>query len=439
VKSSLNERIGLQQRPLPVFTALIGLTVLLTCVAPRASVPMLLLLALSALPSTLQGWQLDRARFWSVLKDPLLASGLVLLGYLALNTFWALDPGAAVAKVAVVVVIAAAVALALNAASRLESGPLYLGATLLATAVAIGAVLVAVELATGQLLTRFSYNLLPILRPAGSKDLMMSGDRVVAIAAYELNRNLALLIMALWSALLVIMRHPKIRQPRLLAGGLFILVAVSAFYSVHETSMIAIAASGAVFLLSLYWSRAVQRGLMAVWCLGFILAIPLGLFFYQTAGLHKAPWLPRTAQARVIIWGYTAEKIPDHPFLGLGVRSTRVLDQAQAPAADRPPGHVFARRTGRHAHNIFLQSWYELGLVGAALVMLFGIAVLRRIATLPSGLQPYGHAVVACVVVFASLAWGMWQSWLLAGYALTAIYLVLAVRFAAEQGRDGAA
>jgi len=367
------------------------------------------------------------------------ASGLVLLGYLVLNSLWALDPGAAVAKVATVVLIAAASALALYAANRLESGPLYLGATLLVAAVAVGAVSVAIELATGQMLTRLSYNLLPILRPSGSKDLFMSGDRVVAIAAYELNRNLALLIMALWSALLVVMRHPKIRQPRLLAGGLFILVAVTAFYSVHETSMIAIAVSGAVFLLSLYWSRAAQRGLMAVWCLGFILAIPLGLFFYQSAGLHKAPWLPSTAQARVIIWGYTAERIVDNPLLGLGVRSTRVLDQAQAAAAERPQGHVFARRTGRHAHNIFLQSWYELGLVGAALVMLFGIAVLRRIATLPSGLQPYGHAVVSCVVVIASLAWGMWQTWLLAGYALTAIYLLLAVRFAREQGGERAA
>jgi len=418
---------------------MIGLAALLTCLAPRASVPMLLLLALLALPSTLQVWQPNLARFWSALKDPLIASGLILLAYLALNSLWALDPGAAVAKVATVAMIAAASALALYAVSRLEPGSLYLGATLLAVAVSAGAVLVAIELATGQIITRFSYNLLPILRPAGSKDLFMSGDRVVAIAAYELNRNLGLLIMALWSALLVVMRHPKIRQPRLLAGGLFILVAVTAFYSVHETSMIAIGVSGAVFWASLYWSRAVQRGLMAVWCLGFILAIPLGLFFYQAAGLHKAPWLPSTAQARIIIWGYTAEQIPKNPLLGVGVRSTRVLDQARAGDAERPQGHVLARRTGRHAHNIFLQSWYELGLVGAALVALFGIAVLRRISTLPSRLQPFGHAVFASVVVFASLAWGMWQTWLLAGYALTAVYLLLAVRFARERGRDGAA
>ena len=432
MKSSLIERIGLQHRPLLAFTCLIGLAALLTCLAPRASVPLLMLLALSAVPSLLQAWQPDGARFWSGLKDPLLASGLVLLGYLALNALWALDPAAAIAKVATVAMIAAALSLALYAVVRLEPGLMYLGATLLTAAVAVGAVFVAIEMASGQMLTRLGYNLLPVLRPGGSKDLMMSGDRVVAIAAYELNRNLALLVMMLWSALLVIMRHPRIRRPRLLAGGLFILVAVTAFYSVHETSMIALAASAAVFLLSLYWCQAVQRGLIAVWCLGFILAIPLGLLFYQTAGLHKAPWLPSTAQARIIIWGYTAEKIPENLVLGIGVRSTRVLDQARAPDAERPEGHVFARRTGRHAHNIFLQSWYELGLVGAGLVMLLGLAVLKRIATLPSELQPYGHAVFASVLVFASLAWGMWQTWLLAGYALTVVYLLLAVRFARE-------
>lgn len=410
---------------------------MLTCLAPRASVPVLMLLALSALPSLLGDWRPDRSRFWSGFKDPILASGLVLVCYLALNAFWALDPAAAMAKVATVVVIAAALMLAVYAVGRLELGLPYLGATLLALAVSIGAVFVAAELATGQALTRFSYNLLPFLRPSSSKDLMMSGDRVVGIAAYELNRNLALLGMMLWSAMLILMRHPRIRLPRLLAGSLFIFVAVTAFYSVHETSMIALAASAAVFLLSLYWTRGVQRGLIAIWCLGFILAIPLGLFFYQTASLHKAQWLPGTAQARIIIWGYTAEQISDNPFFGIGVRSTRVLDQARAGNAERPEGHVLARRTGRHAHNIFLQSWYELGLVGAALMMLFGLAVLRRIATMPDDVQPYGHAVFASVVVFASLAWGMWQTWLLAGYALTVVYLLLAVRFAREQGHQG--
>ena len=400
---------------------------------------MLMLLAVSALPVLLHGWRTGGNQLWSGLVDPLVASGLVLLGYLALNAMWALDPAAAIAKVGTVAMIAAALSLVLYAVGRLESGLLDLGATLLVVAVSVGAAFVAIELATGQVLTRFSYNLLPFLRPGGSKDVFMSGDRVVAIAAYELNRNLALLVMMLWSALLVVARHPRIRMPRPLAGGLFTLVAVTALYSEHETSMTALAVSGAVFLFSLRWSQAVQRGLIAVWCLGFILAIPLGLILYQTAELHKAPWLPSTAQARIIIWGYTAEKIPENPFLGIGVRSTRVLDKPRALDAARPEGHVFARRTGRHAHNVFLQSWYELGLAGTALVLLFGLAVLRRIATLPSELKPYGHAVFASVVVFAALAWGMWQTWLLAGYALTAVYLLLAVRFAREQSRHGSA
>ena len=118
MKSSLIERIGLQHRPLLAFTCLIGLAALLTCLAPRASVPLLMLLALSAVPSLLQAWQPDGARFWSGLKDPLLASGLVLLGYLALNALWALDPAAAIAKVATVAMIAPALSLALNAEVR---------------------------------------------------------------------------------------------------------------------------------------------------------------------------------------------------------------------------------------------------------------------------------------------------------------------------------
>jgi len=32
-------------------------------------------------------------------------------------------------------------------------------------------------------------------------------------------------------------------------------------------------------------------------------------------------------------------------------------------------------------------------------------------------------------MVIAGLAWGMWQTWLLAAYALSALYLALGLRF----------
>ena len=436
MKSLLIERIGHRSGSLRVFAVLIGLAALVTCLAPRASVPMLALLALSALPALLRGPDAERvgSRASFGFKDPLIVSALVLLLYLALNALWALDGSAAFSKVAAAAAIAAALWLANCALRRMEPAMVYLGATLLIVAVCLGAAFLATELVSGQHLKRFALNMVPALRPESAKDLTLSDGLVVRIAAYELNRNLALLIMMLWPALLVVMRHPSIQMPRWLAGALFMLVALTAFFSEHETSAIAIAFSALVFLISLYWSTGVQRGLVAVWCLGFLLAIPIAQLAYHSVELHKAPWLPATGQARIILWAYTAEKVSENPLAGIGIRSTRVLDAEQAPRAEQPEGHVFGRRSGRHAHNIFLQSWYELGLIGAALVMVFGLSVLGKISALPDGIRPYGHALFASILVFASLAWGMWQTWLLSGYALAAIYFLLAGRFAETRG-----
>ena len=45
-------------------------------------------------------------------------------------------------------------------------------------------------------------------------------------------------------------------------------------------------------------------------------------------------------------------------------------------------------------------------------------------------LKPFGYALFSAFMVIAGLAWGMWQTWLLAAYALSALYLALGMRFA---------
>jgi hypothetical protein len=73
-----------------------------------------------------------------------------------------------------------------------------------------------------------------------------------------------------------------------------------------------------------------------------------------------------------------------------------------------------------------LQSWYELGLFGAVLMAIAGAAVAWRMQLLPGLAQPFAAAAFATLMTIASLAWGMWQVWLLCAIALVPIYLVLA-------------
>jgi len=169
----------------------------------------------------------------------------------------------------------------------------------------------------------------------------------------------------------------------------------------------------------------VARGLAIAWCFGFVLVIPLDFLAFK-ADLHQAKWLPMSARARIIIWEYTAERVLENPFLGIGADSTPSMKaKAKTATPDQPKGFVIRRTTGQHAHNLFLQSWYELGVFGVILAAIAGAAVALRILLLPAAAQAYGAASFTMVAVIAAFAWGMWQVWLICAVGLLPLYLLM--------------
>jgi O-antigen ligase len=136
--------------------------------------------------------------------------------------------------------------------------------------------------------------------------------------------------------------------------------------------------------------------------------------------------MPSSFKARIIIWEYTAERALERPWIGIGARSTRDLRQAE-DLAEKPEGFVLSRNTGIHAHNIFLQSWYELGLVGVILIAFASAMIALRISLLPLEVVPFAGATFTIFLATASVAWGMWQTWLICAVGLMAVYLRLAV------------
>jgi hypothetical protein len=92
---------------------------------------------------------------------------------------------------------------------------------------------------------------------------------------------------------------------------------------------------------------------------------------------------------------------------------------------EKPKGFVFRRTTGQHAHNLFLQSWYELGLFGTILVAIAGAAAALRLRVLPQEAQAYGAAAFTLFAVIATFAWGMWQVWLVCAIGLLPLYLLM--------------
>jgi O-antigen ligase len=204
----------------------------------------------------------------------------------------------------------------------------------------------------------------------------------------------------------------------------FLALAVPIAISEHDSSQVGLIASLLIFALTWVRPSAVARGLALAWCLGFVLVIPLDFLAFK-ADLHKADWLPKSARARIIIWEYTAERVLDNPWLGIGADSTPAVKAKAVDAPDKPEGFVFRRTTGQHAHNLFLQSWYELGLFGTILAAVAGAAAALRILLLPPAAQPYGAACFTLFAVIAAFAWGMWQVWLVCAIGLLPLYLLM--------------
>lgn len=418
----------------PWLTAIFFVIPLLSCAVPRLT-PVLFFIAGLALI----GAAMTRGSDWRELLRPN-AALLVLLACVAyglINAIWAVDRSLALAKAAALGAMVLVAFAATSATASLEPKLLRRVALAFVAAMATGAVFLLLELLTDGWLTRMAMSLIDLIRPHHVKHSAMTGERVTYINLSELNQNINLLTFGLWPGLLILggMESPKRRW--LAIAGFFVLLAVPIAISEHDSSQVALVVSVPVLLLAWRWRRPVVGALAVLWVLAFVLVIPADMLAYRE-GLHLVSWLPTSARARVIIWDTTAERVFAHPWLGIGLDSTAALTAETKDDADQPQGFVYKRSTGHHAHDVFLQTWFELGLVGVVLFALAGVLSALRILLLPQFAQPFAAASFATFFAVAAFAWSMWQTWFMAAIALVPLYLGIGAAFIRSLRMDAA-
>ena len=159
---------------------------------------------------------------------------------------------------------------------------------------------------------------------------------------------------------------------------------------------------------------------LAGWTAAVLAVLPAATLAYK-GGLHENAKIPDTGQARIILWNFTAHKFLERPLLGVGAFATHAIDDALKPTAQILPGENYAQRTGQHSHNIFLQTWFELGAIGALLLLGSGVLLWRSIAGLPDVAQPFVLATFASAMCIGAFTWGLWQEWYQSLFALSAL------------------
>jgi hypothetical protein len=111
-------------------------------------------------------------------------------------------------------------------------------------------------------------------------------------------------------------------------------------------------------------------------------------------------------------------------------QSTRVFE----------PGTQSPRETNIHAHNAYVQVWYEAGAVGVILLLSIGLLTIGAMSRTPPWVQPFLFATFASQALVAAFGFSVWAPWLLSSFVLAAIFASPAVALAlrdAEARRPG--
>lgn len=369
-------------------------------------------------------------------RQPVVAALLLLGLWALLSVIWAADRAEALNKSVLLAFLSFVAGWTLLALKQMRPEVTRHVATVVVITFASVLVYLFLEEASGHSIKRLMFIVLPFTQPLGKQIGDAEGD--MNVAGYISNRNMAAVALLIWPVLLMTWtRLDRARRwPVTLSIAGFALASVA--MSKHETSLIALALSAAVAGICRLWPKFGLGVVAAGWVVATMLVVPLTGWAAHGAKLHSAPWLPNSARHRVVIWAYTSEQVQHRPLLGVGAASTKLIDHRRGPNVEPLPGTQYQWRSGPHAHNVFLQVWYELGAIGAALLCAAGLALVTVLSRLPPAALPFGAATMTAAAVIGAFTWGLWQAWFLAAFAVAAVVMGLAVHAVRTTGEGQA-
>ena len=362
--------------------------------APLALIPMALTLIL--------GWRAG----WrpGVPQSPVLLLGLLLVGWGAITSLWAPEPG----RAALLAVTLAAMMLLAHAAAGAAQGARLL--PWIGFGLVFGLAAAFADWQSGNALRAAVRGLKEV------PEALMFGLKPAAS------------LMALLLPMAFALPWPWVARIGLLALGAGVLIALPG-----ETARLATIAGLGAAVLGLVAPRFGPR-LVGV---GVALVMLLMPFLVGLVPQIPSASLPHSAVHRLVIWDFAAQRIAEKPLTGWGLEASRAMPggraQPDAATLDRLNITLPAHREflalphvevmPLHPHNGALQLWLELGgmgaLIGAALMLALGYAASRSAA------PAVGAGMLASAAVTGMLSFGLWQAWWVASLLLAMVALAL--------------
>ena len=372
----------------------------------------------------------QRQRAAQTTISPLLSAVVLFSLWALLSATWSLAPMASLSKPLFLLGGSIGVGLIASMSGQIDRARLESISVGIIIGLAIGGTLLCIETLTNQAISRTLISNIAWLRQGYEKHITIENDVVVMVSEANINRRSTLVTLLLLPTALLVWVCFRSRRWRF-AGliGVGVVTAILLAATSHQSSQAAIVAGGAAFAMALASPKVARWLVGAAWCVSCLLTVPLVVALHGTE-IHKKPEaLANSARHRIVIWNATVEEIKKAPLLGIGADATATrtarLESQIKRQAEAPRDGQYVVTTARHAHNAFLQVWYELGFVGATLFALIGIAAIAVIGRLPVQVQPVLLGQFAASAGMLAFSFGLWQLWLQGALGLGLLALLV--------------
>ena len=248
--------------------------------------------------------------------------------------------------------------------------------------------------------------------------------------AWDLKRSAIPPALLLWPAV----AYWVARGQRLVAAGLYASAIVGVVFSHSGAPGFALGSAAGAYVLA----RFAPRLAIGLFCLIFALLLAVAPW----TGTVASRFLPASvenalseehAAHRVRIWNAFESRLYDHPILGHGFDASFKVSAAPRPGGI-PPEADNGVMLDNHPHDIFLQFWVELGLLGGMATAGVAAFVLQRLSGLNREAMAARLALLASVVAIGLVGLSAWQPWWLASIAAAMIWFDLLDREPRQAG-----
>lgn len=297
----------------------------------------------------------------------------------------------------------------------------------LLTGFLLAGVYLCLEIDSRDNLARFVLTHFPELDRAVGKHARIRDGVIVRMTGAHITRVNAVFCLFVCPALLAATLYTKgwVRWVCYGATALFMLLIFFHPFTHSQTAQLVVLVTAATLALALVAPRLSRWMVAAGFAAWLFLVVPASLAMYSH-GVHENKDLFTSARARVLIWHDAAVEVLKRPIFGGGTTSSRFFEETPETKKKISYEKLGSGLDGRgHPHNMYLQIWYELGLIGVLLFGYLGYSLWARIGQLPRTVAAFATAQFAVCITIIGPSYSFWQNWFQSAFALSILSLIL--------------